>query len=90
MTETLARNQRISIPGVSTNVAWQYLQECYQTEEEYKQMIIDGKTKYALLDNFNTIEEKLIGKEICKTLSSLEGVEGLKMRNITKNECENV
>ena len=53
-------------------------------------MLIDGKTKYALLDNFNIIEEKLTGKEICKTLSSLKNVDGLRMRNITKTECENV
>ena len=53
-------------------------------------MIIDGKTKYALLDTFNTIDDKLVGKEICKTLSTLEGVDGLKMRNITKSDCENV
>jgi hypothetical protein len=53
-------------------------------------MLLDGKNKYASLDTFNIIEESLTGSNICKTLSSLKNVDGLREHNITKIECERV
>ena len=73
--------------GFSNDAAWYFLEECYKTEEQYKEMLLDGKTKYAILDNFNTIEEKLTGGEICKTLSSIGNIDGLRKRNISNTEC---
>lgn len=43
-----------------------------------------------MLDNFNTIEDKLTGKEICKTLSKLHDIDGLRKRNISQAECMRV
>jgi|LauGreDrversion4_2_1035121.scaffolds.fasta_scaffold21489_1 hypothetical protein len=53
-------------------------------------MLLNGKTRDSMLDTFNRIEEKLTGKEICKTLSHLGEVDGLRKRNITNSECEKV
>ncbi len=46
-------------------------------------MLLDGLTKYSLLDTFNDIDSNLDHQTICKTLSELSDVDGLKERNIT-------
>lgn len=86
MTDTLARNSNITLPGIkSDNIAWHYLQECFTIEEQYKQMLLDGK--HVTFDTFNPIDEKMTGDNICKTLSSLSNVDGLRKRNITYPAC---
>jgi hypothetical protein len=57
LTDTLSRNSNITLNPTIDNAAWFYLQDCYKIEERYKQMLLDGKDKYANLDTFNVIEE---------------------------------
>ncbi len=78
MTDTLSRDSNISSSGSSDNLAWSFINFCYKTEEDYKQMLLDGKTKYSLLDTFNSIDDQLTGNKVCKTLSKLPNVDGLR------------
>lgn len=50
-------------------------------------MLIDGLTVDSLLDTFNSLNDKLKGDQLCKVLSNLENVDGLRIRNISYNKC---
>lgn len=50
-------------------------------------MLLDGLTTYSMLDTFNSLNDELEGENLCKTLSKLKEVDGLRIKNISLEKC---
>ena len=72
----------------STNAAWHYLEDCYDQEQQYKQLLLDGLTIYSNMDTFNDLNDKYEGNRMCDTLSQhFEKTDGVRARNVTLSKC---
>ena len=71
--DTLARNTHISIDQVTDNAAWYYVQQCYQQEQDYKQLMLDGLTVDKTISMFNNLNSEYEAESMCSTVSSLPG-----------------
>ena len=77
--------------GESTDAAWFYLQDCYKQEQDFKQLMLDGLTKFSSMDTFNDLNSKYEEDRMCDTLAEpFDRTDGIRARNITLDKCQTV
>ena len=71
--DTLARNDFIS-DSSSSDLAYSYVQDCYNQEQDYLNLLLSGMTESPTLYNFDGMNKLFEGTELCQTLAASEGL----------------
>ena len=82
----------MTIDNVTDDAAWYYLRDCFAEEANYKQLMLDGFSKYKLLDTFNSLNSEYEDSNMCLTLSNSMNLVSTDLRasNVTLDNCLNV
>ena len=69
--DTLARNDFIS-DSSSSDLAYSYVQDCYNQEQDYLNLLLSGMIESPTLYNFDGMNKLFEGTELCQTLAASE------------------